>query len=61
MKGLKWRGGKKEKAKRKFLTLNDVATNNIEFIESRRYWFIKWPDFNFGMELEAEKSQEFYG
>ncbi|QEC77101.1 antiviral reverse transcriptase Drt3b [Mucilaginibacter ginsenosidivorax] len=49
------------KYKRKLLTLNDVAANHIELIESRKYWFIKWTDFNFGMELEAKKSQEVYG
>ncbi len=31
-----------------------------EIKNSRKYWFTKWDNFNFGKELEAKKSQEVY-
>ncbi|WP_454802855.1 antiviral reverse transcriptase Drt3b [Mucilaginibacter phyllosphaerae] len=48
------------KFKRKLLSLNGVNSHHIPLIEYRKYWFIKWTDFNFGLELEAKKSQEVY-
>jgi hypothetical protein len=47
--------------KKKLLTLNGITENHANVIESRKYWFIKWTDFNFGLELESKKSQEVYG
>lgn len=50
----------KYKYKKEILNLLNIATNQIELIESEKYWFIKWTNFDFGMELQAKRSQEVY-
>ncbi len=50
----------KYKYKKEILNLLHIATNQIELIESEKYWFIKWTNFDFGMELQAKRSQEVY-
>jgi len=39
--------------------INDVAVQ-IKIIYFKKYWFIKWHDFNFVNEIESKKSQEVY-
>lgn len=46
-----------------FILFGIPSTKGIlrsEIINSRKYWFTKWDNFNFGKELEAKKSQEVY-
>jgi len=50
----------KYKYKKEILNLLNIVTNQIELIESEKYWFIKWTNFDFGMELQAKRSQEVY-
>ena len=50
----------KYKFKKELLSLLDIKDSHIELIESQEYWFIKWTDFDFGMELQAKRSQEVY-
>lgn len=46
--------------KKEILSLLNIKDNHLELIESQKYWFIKWTDFDFGMELQAKRSQEVY-
>lgn len=50
--------------KNKILTFYGFPTRSgklrSDIINFRKYWFIKWTDFDFGKELEAKKSQEVY-
>lgn len=39
--------------------INDVAVQT-KIIYFKKYWFIKWNDFNFVNEIESKKSQEVY-
>jgi hypothetical protein len=48
------------KYKKSILSLLGITDNHIELIESEKYWFIKWTNFDFGMELQAKRSQEVY-
>jgi len=48
------------KFKRELLSLMGISTNNIALIEQEKYWFTKWTDFDFRMELQAKRSQEVY-
>lgn len=50
----------KYKFKKEVLSLLNLKTNQVELIKSQKYWFIKWTDFDFGMELQAKRSQEVY-
>ncbi|MBA4745264.1 MAG: RNA-directed DNA polymerase [Muricauda sp.] len=46
-----------------FLLFNIPSTQGIlrtKIINFKKYWFVKWDDFNFGKELEAKKSEEVY-
>jgi len=38
----------------------NIKNNPTNLIESREYWFVKWTDFDFGMDLQAKRSQEVY-
>ncbi|WP_422091708.1 antiviral reverse transcriptase Drt3b [Tenacibaculum ovolyticum] len=42
--------------------LNEIGIkkNIIELIEQERFWFTKWTEFDFGLELQAKRSQEVY-
>jgi hypothetical protein len=48
--------------KREILTLHGVTdlTLQDEIINTRKYWFTKWTDFDFGKELDVKHSQEVY-
>lgn len=37
-----------------------ITDNKIALIEQEKYWFTKWTNFDFGMELQAKRSQEVY-
>ena len=50
----------KFKSKKDVLNLLEIKSYQDRLIESEKYWFIKWNDFDFGMELQAKKSQEVY-
>jgi hypothetical protein len=50
----------KNKFKKEILNLLNISSNQIDLIESEKFWFIKWTDFDFGMELQAKRSQEVY-
>lgn len=50
----------KYKFKRELLNLLDLNKNQILLIEQERFWFTKWTDFDFGLELQAKRSQEVY-
>lgn len=50
----------KYKFKKDILNLLEIKSYQKRLIESEKYWFIKWNDFDFGMELQAKKSQEVY-
>lgn len=50
----------KYKFKKDILNLLEIKSSQKRLIESEKYWFIKWNDFDFGMELQAKKSQEVY-
>lgn len=50
----------KYKFKKEILNLLDISSNQIDLIQSEKFWFIKWTDFDFGMELQAKRSQEVY-
>ena len=45
--------------KKKLLSLLGYK-NHINIIEQERFWFTKWIDFDFGLELQAKRSQEVY-
>ena len=38
----------------------DIRENQITLIEQERFWFTKWTEFDFGLELQAKRSQEVY-
>lgn len=42
-----------------FFNMNDIAVQT-KIIYFKKYWFIKWNDFNFVNEIESKKSQEVY-
>ena len=46
----------------KLKLLKEVGINNnkIALIEQEKYWFTKWTNFDFGLELQAKRSQEVY-
>jgi hypothetical protein len=46
--------------KKQLLTLLDIKENQITLIEQERFWFTKWTEFDFGLELQAKRSQEVY-
>lgn len=46
--------------KKQLLTLLDITDNQITLIEQERFWFTKWTEFDFGLELQAKRSQEVY-
>jgi hypothetical protein len=46
--------------KKSILNLLGITKNHKHLIESEKFWFIKWTDFDFGMELQAKRSQEVY-
>lgn len=46
--------------KKSILNLVGITKNHKHLIESEKFWFIKWTDFDFGMELQAKRSQEVY-
>ena len=48
------------KYKKEILNLLGIKDKQIQLIESEKFWFIKWTDFDFGMELQAKRSQEVY-
>lgn len=50
----------KYKFKKELLTLINISKNQEKLIESEKFWFIKWTEFDFGMELQAKRSQEVY-
>lgn len=50
----------KYKFKKDLLNLIGVSKNHFQLIEQERYWFTKWTDFDFGMELQSKRSQEVY-
>ena len=50
----------KYKYKKQLLTLLEITDNQITLIEQERFWFTKWTEFDFGLELQAKRSQEVY-
>ena len=50
----------KYKYKKQILTLLEIYENQITLIEQERFWFTKWTEFDFGLELQAKRSQEVY-
>jgi hypothetical protein len=50
----------KYKFKKQLLTLLNITDNQITLIEQERFWFTKWTEFDFGLELQAKRSQEVY-
>jgi hypothetical protein len=50
----------KYKFKKQLLSLLDITDNQITLIEQERFWFTKWTEFDFGLELQAKRSQEVY-
>jgi hypothetical protein len=50
----------KYKFKRELLSLLEINKNQILLIEQEKFWFTKWTDFDFGLELQAKRSQEVY-
>ena len=46
--------------KKQLLTLLDITDNQITLIEQERFWFTKLTEFDFGLELQAKRSQEVY-
>jgi hypothetical protein len=50
----------KYKFKRQLLSLVNINDNQITLIEQERFWFTKWTEFDFGLELQAKRSQEVY-
>ncbi|MDN3593952.1 antiviral reverse transcriptase Drt3b [Zunongwangia endophytica] len=53
---------KKKKYAFKIKLLNSLGfkENCIDIIEYRKYWFTKWNNFDFGLELQAKRSKEVY-
>lgn len=54
------RGSNKYIFKKSILNLVGITKNHKHLIESEKFWFIKWIDFDFGMELQAKRSLEVY-
>ena len=50
----------KYKFKKELLNLIEINKNQTLIIEQEKFWFTKWTDFDFGLELEAKRSQEVY-
>jgi len=50
----------KYKYKKELLSLLDINENQIILIEQEKFWFTKWTEFDFGLELQAKRSQEVY-
>ncbi|KJD34995.1 reverse transcriptase [Tamlana sedimentorum] len=50
----------KYKYKKELLSLVDIKDNQITLIEQEKFWFTKWTEFDFGLELQAKRSQEVY-
>jgi hypothetical protein len=50
----------KYKYKKQLLSLLNISDNQITLIEQERFWFTKWTEFDFGLELQAKRSQEVY-
>lgn len=50
----------KYKFKKHLLYLLGITDNQITLIEQERFWFTKWTEFDFGLELQAKRSQEVY-
>ena len=50
----------KYRYKKELLNLLDIKENQITLIEQERFWFTKWTEFDFGLELQAKRSQEVY-
>lgn len=48
------------KYKKQLLSLIGITENQTHLIQQEKFWFIKWTDFDFGMELQAKRSQEVY-
>jgi len=46
--------------KKDLLNLVGLNKNQLLLIEQERYWFTKWTEFDFGMELQSKRSQEVY-
>jgi hypothetical protein len=46
--------------KLKLLKEVGINKNRIALIEQEKYWFTKWTNFDFGLELQAKRSQEVY-
>lgn len=50
----------KYKYKKELLSFFDIKDNQITLIEQEKFWFTKWTEFDFGLELQAKRSQEVY-
>ena len=50
----------KYKFKKTVLSLLNIEDNQIKLIEQEKFWFTKWTEFDFGLELQAKRSQEVY-
>lgn len=50
----------KFKFKKELLSLVGINENQISLIEQEKFWFIKWTDFDFRLELQSKRSQEVY-
>lgn len=50
----------KYKFKKELLSLLKITNNQIPLIEQEKFWFTKWTEFDFRMELQAKRSQEVY-
>lgn len=46
--------------KRELLELAGFSGNNNNIIEQEEYWFTKWTNFDFGLELQAKRGQDVY-
>lgn len=46
--------------KKQMLNEVGIKENQINLIEQERFWFTKWTEFDFGLELQAKRSQEVY-
>ena len=45
---------------KELLNLLGITDNQKALIEQERFWFTKWTEFDFGLELQAKRSQEVY-
>ncbi|WP_286971877.1 antiviral reverse transcriptase Drt3b [Flavobacterium sp. UBA4854] len=50
----------KYKFKKELLNLISINSNQVNLIEQEKFWFTKWTEFDFRMELQAKRSQEVY-